>query len=346
MQNEEQRLDLTDRRLIYELDRDSRQPVTKIAKKLRISSQTAEYRIGQLQKRGVIMHFPTIHDYKKLGYTWYGLLVKTRPIPTKKKETILRRLANNPNTISLFEGDDRWNFCYGTLASDVVVANSYISQINELFKDYLVDSQLLIHTGAYQYGRRYLYWDEGDIAAPQKVEGEKAESYEARKIKTASSYGMDVVEFKIDETDMSVLKWLSLNARIHTVELAKKIHSNPDVVRYRIKNLVKNGIIKRFTVFLNPEKYGHCWTNTFLKLAVNTKERRDQMRAFLQRYPHTFRVITTLGRYDMLIDTLTTDDNALKKMLDELVDAFPDTIMEKEQVRINRVLRGNYFFSP
>jgi Lrp/AsnC family transcriptional regulator for asnA, asnC and gidA len=339
--HEEKELDLLDRRLIYELDRDSRQAVTKIARKLRISSQKAEYRIGQLEKKGVILGYPAIIDYKKLGYSWYALVIKTRPIPTRKKAEIISKILANPNTLTFFEGEGRWNFYYGTLATDVVIADASISQVHELLKDYVMESHLLIHTGAYYYGRKYLY-------DPADFEGAYGDAARDAKWDTEFkevSYGQQISKAKTDVTDMKILQWLSSNSRISTIELAKRIKSTPDIVRYRIKNLIKSGLLKKFTVLLDPGKTGYSLVRIFIRLHFHTKAKRDEIRSFLHKYP-VFRIISMVGRYEMLMDVLVTHDDELRQLLDDLIDSFPDAIVERETMRIRRIWRSNYFFTP
>jgi len=343
--HDERDLDLIDRRLIYELDRDSRQPITKIARKLRISSQKAEYRIAQLLKRNLIIGFPTVVDYKRFGYTGFAFVIKTRPIPSKEKEELVRKVVRHPNTVTFFEGEGAWNFYFWTLAQDVVIANETISQICEILKDYIIDSQLLVHTGAYLYGRTWLYDDEGmkeTVGLHSEASGPKSKAGGV----SLMPYGIQLARLRVDDTDMKILKWLSYDARISTIALAKKISSTPDIVRYRIKNLVKNGVIKRFTILTTPEKYGHYFVRVFIKLAINSHPKREEIRDFLLRNPGTFRVITVLGRYDMIIDTMIRKDEDLRDFLRGLADAFSGDIVEHEVMRITNIRKSNYFFTP
>jgi DNA-binding Lrp family transcriptional regulator len=53
------KLDLLDRKILYELDFNSRIPLSILARKLNISKQVAKYRIDSLVKRDIIKGFYT-----------------------------------------------------------------------------------------------------------------------------------------------------------------------------------------------------------------------------------------------------------------------------------------------
>ena len=68
--------------------------------------------------------------------------------------------------------------------------------------------------------------------------------------------GGDVGGQSIDKTDYNILKHLALNSRISHVELGDKIDVSPSVVKYRIEQLEKRGIIIGYRVDTDHEKLG------------------------------------------------------------------------------------------
>jgi Lrp/AsnC family transcriptional regulator for asnA, asnC and gidA len=61
---------------------------------------------------------------------------------------------------------------------------------------------------------------------------------------------------ELDKTDSSLLNILQDDASMHFVKIAKKIGVTDGTIHQRIKKLKKSGIIKRFTIQLNPEMIG------------------------------------------------------------------------------------------
>ncbi|MFS0749976.1 Lrp/AsnC family transcriptional regulator [Oceanobacillus sp. 1P07AA] len=61
---------------------------------------------------------------------------------------------------------------------------------------------------------------------------------------------------KLDNIDKKLLEELSEDGRLSYVELAEKVGLSRVAVKDRIKNLKEKGVIEKFTVVINSEKYG------------------------------------------------------------------------------------------
>ena len=51
------KLDLIDRKLLAELDKDSRQPISALAKKVRLSKQAVKQRLEKLERNKIILGY-------------------------------------------------------------------------------------------------------------------------------------------------------------------------------------------------------------------------------------------------------------------------------------------------
>ena len=70
------KLDLKDRKILYELDLNARQSDKEIAKKVGISREAVRYRIQKLIDEGYINYFITLLNTMKLGFYWYRTFFK------------------------------------------------------------------------------------------------------------------------------------------------------------------------------------------------------------------------------------------------------------------------------
>ncbi|MET1160064.1 MAG: Lrp/AsnC family transcriptional regulator [Thermoprotei archaeon] len=61
----------------------------------------------------------------------------------------------------------------------------------------------------------------------------------------------------IDEIDMKILKILSKNARTPYNEIAREVGLSDVAIIKRVKKLEKRGIIKRYTILVDPAKLGY-----------------------------------------------------------------------------------------
>ena len=61
---------------------------------------------------------------------------------------------------------------------------------------------------------------------------------------------------KIDETDLEILKILQKDGRTPFTDIAQKLKLSESAVRKRVQALQKEGVIKKFTIEINPSKIG------------------------------------------------------------------------------------------
>ncbi|MBU2443597.1 MAG: Lrp/AsnC family transcriptional regulator, partial [Nanoarchaeota archaeon] len=123
-QEQEIKLDKIDRKILYELDVDSRQTNSQISKKVGTSKEVVNYRINKLEEKGVIIRYSTIIDLFKIGYKKYKIYIKLRGASKEKKEEIGKYFFENKNTEWVIIGSGRWE----------VIAN-YFSRNEQEFDD-------------------------------------------------------------------------------------------------------------------------------------------------------------------------------------------------------------------
>lgn len=60
----------------------------------------------------------------------------------------------------------------------------------------------------------------------------------------------------LDEIDRGILKFLQNDARTSFAGIARQLHVSESTIRYRVKRLLDEGVITRFTALMNPIKFG------------------------------------------------------------------------------------------
>ncbi len=80
------KLDLKDRKLLYELDCNSRQTIQQLAKKIGLSKDAVNYRINKLIRNGIIKSFNAVIDTGKLGFISFRLFLNSIIYPLLKKK--------------------------------------------------------------------------------------------------------------------------------------------------------------------------------------------------------------------------------------------------------------------
>ena len=69
-----------DLKILQELDLDARQHTSTIAKKIGLSTELTNYRIKQLEKKGIIRGYYSLYNVALLGYNLYKVYIKLQNI--------------------------------------------------------------------------------------------------------------------------------------------------------------------------------------------------------------------------------------------------------------------------
>ena len=103
----------------------------------------------------------------------------------------------------------------------------------------------------------------------------------------------------LDKTDLKILSELSNDSSISIPKLSKKINVNTSVVYSRIKRLVKNKLIKKFTIDVNDKELGYT-VKSLTGINMDSKQRDDVIEE-LFKIPGVREISEVTGRFDILV---------------------------------------------
>ena len=83
------KIDLKDRKILYQLDVNCRQSARSIGRKVGLSKDVVASRLKKLQENGVILAYYTIFDYLKLGITPLRFYLKYQYVTPEIKEFLM-----------------------------------------------------------------------------------------------------------------------------------------------------------------------------------------------------------------------------------------------------------------
>ena len=104
---------------------------------------------------------------------------------------------------------------------------------------------------------------------------------------------------KVDKIDQNILSALSKDSSISIPKLAENINVNSSVVYSRIKRLLKNKLIERFTIEINNKKLGYG-VKSLTGINMDSKQ-RDNIIQELLKIPGVREVSEVTGRFDILV---------------------------------------------
>ena len=138
------------------------------------------------------------------------------------------------------------------------------------------------------------------------------------------------MENKIDKIDRKIIYELDINARIPVTQLSRKLHLSREKVNYRINNLVKKGIIRKFVTMINPTKLGYSVYKMFFKFQNLDKEKEKQMISYLTKNDYIYWIASAQGRWDLNMTIFDKDINHFDEILSDFVSKYGKYILEQE----------------
>ncbi len=121
----------------------------------------------------------------------------------------------------------------------------------------------------------------------------------------------------MDQIDKKILQLLQKNDKIQYQKIADGLNIGASTVHYRIKKLVKNGTIKKFSADIDPEKVGYTTTAV---LGVNVDPlKMDEIAKKLASYGEVQIVATSSGDHDIIVQIIAKDGKHLWHFINEKI---------------------------
>lgn len=138
----------------------------------------------------------------------------------------------------------------------------------------------------------------------------------------------------LDEIDMKIIRMLEENGRRPFLEIAKKLKLSESTIRKRVSALLKKGVIKKFTIQVDPSKLG---MNAVAIVGVDVEPTKLLEAAQkLCEINEVRYVATSTGDHMIMIEIWTKDGRELTKIISEKIGKIegvkkicPAIILEK-----------------
>lgn len=139
---------------------------------------------------------------------------------------------------------------------------------------------------------------------------------------------------KLDLKDKRILTILNTNARTPLSKIATKVGLSKQVVDYRIKNLLKRGVINSFTIHCDLTKLGYSTYGVYLRFRSITEKKEKEMIDMLISHPYTRQVTVCEGRWDLTFTMLARSTREFSSRLEEIIADIGDNIEKYETTNL------------
>lgn len=303
-------LDKKDGKLLYELDLNARLSIRQLARKIRLSQEATRYRINRLVEKKVILGFVTYLNFRKLGYFGYCVYCRYLYITEEKKKEIKQYLKQQENVYWIAEYGGKFDLSFSIFAKTPLEFDETLTSILNKYSNFLTDIALITKLDPHKYLRDYLI--------------EKKQFFRHEKI--------DEQQYSLNKIEKQVLKYLTTNARISSVDIARNIKRPLSTVIYTIKKLEKNKIIGGYTALIDPASFNYQAFQLNITTQNISNEDLKKLFAYCENHPNIILAIKVLGHWN--IELIYEVENA-KKMQEYIIDLrnrFAETIKDVELI--------------
>jgi len=301
------KLDKINLKILAELDKNCRIPITRLAKKVMKSRQAVEYRIEQLVKSGVITGFQTAFNPHKMGYKLYKIYLKLRNVQ-EEKEKLFKYLRESGRVYWMGECSGRWDLIFAVFSKDEYEFFNLKNELNSRFNKIIVEEEGGTLLDVKQYSK--MYFTNG-IVKPTMFAGKMEDG-------------------RLDKLDYKILAELVNNARISIVNLSRKVKSTPTIVMGKISRLEKSGIIIQYRIGVDLNKLGLELYKAIIKIDSYTKKEEEKLLNYLSNIPNIQYFIRNLWQLEP--ELIVSSYQEYYEIIEKLKREFPFIIRTVDPV--------------
>lgn len=316
-------MDRKDKQLLYYLGENARLSYSQLSKLTGTSQETIRYRINNLVKEGVIEKFITIINTKKLGISFYQILLKLRSITETEKKSYTDSLKKEKRIAWIGNLEGNYNLGLIVAVKNQIELKESMDKITNIFNKKIIKKTISINIEGNFFPRDYLINKKRELIENSKYETEKE------------------IEI-LDKTNLKILESIAEGGRISFVELSSKIKISADSMAKKYAKLKKEGIITGSSVILNLKKINQFQYKVLLFLNDFSPEKINQLKKEIKSNQRVISLIQTLADWDYEIDLEIENPDQLNTFMLEISTKFPGMVKDYEILRVLDMPKYNF----
>ncbi|MEK6898630.1 MAG: Lrp/AsnC family transcriptional regulator [Nanoarchaeota archaeon] len=319
------KLTLKDRKLLYELDLNSRQSVNELSRKIGVSKTAISYKINKFEQEGIIRHFHTIVDAGKLGYISFRLYLTLENITPQKELEIIEFLKNKKQVTWLVSIEGNYDIGALILVKSVSEMNLIWKELLEKFNEYISKRFLTIMTRVNYYSRAFI------------LNEKERNTFE-------NNFITEPKELPLEEKEIALLQAIATNPRKSIIELASEIKTTPKTAIQKIKSLEKKGVILGYRTAFDYKKLGYKYVKVMFRLNRTNNIIEKRFQDYIKQNPFIVYKDEVLGGEDIEIELNVKNQEHLREIMKEIKDNFGQIIKENKTLWYYK--EHKYLFLP
>ncbi len=318
------KLDLKDKKLLYELDADSRQSASQLAKKVGISKQGCTFKINNLVKKGVIQSFITILNTALIGNLSFRMYFKLIDISPKKEKEFVDYFVNHHDVPWIVSCEGLWDYVTVVFPADFEDFEKFNRDLNNKYGQYIEKKDIALVTIAHHFRPGYILGTKKDLE-PMVYAGQPKEV------------------IKLDKTDKHILNLLAKNSRITLVEIAEILKLPSKTISYRIDKLKKLNVIEGYTITVDLDKIGFERYKVFIRTKNLSENIEKRFIEYSRIHPFILYYSKSIGVNDVELELIVENSTHLREVIAEVREKFGGVIKSYEVLKIYKEYKLDFF---
>jgi Lrp/AsnC family leucine-responsive transcriptional regulator len=314
------KLDTKDRKILQQLELNTRQSNRQLSKKVGLSKDAIAYRIKRLEAEKLISGYYTVLNIAKLGLIQFKILISLQNTNSKTETEIIEYLKKDENTGWVVSCDGYYNLMAVAWAKSPIEFDEFFIKFLNRYSKYCKQREVVIIPEEYALRNSYLY-DEKEVLPISYYGGEP--------------------KLELDKKDLLITEMLADNSKESLIKIANKSGLTAEGVSHRIKSLQEKEVLLAFRPKINPNILGYSFYNLLFKL-----KKTNNLKAiyeYFKKNPNSVYISKYLGAYDLGIDVQVKDSNELREILTQFKDNFKEDIESYISILIYHEHKLSYF---
>lgn len=315
-------IDKIDRKILYQLDLNSRQSFAQISRKLGQPKTKISYRIRQLQKKGIIKNFYTVIDSFKLGYISFRIYLTFENINQRIQNEIIQYFVNDTYTWWVGKTEGRFDIVIVLWVKNINEFNAFWEKTLSKYRKYFDKQIFSVYTQLHHYRYSFLL---------DNFNKEDRNKFEI-------TGGGPFVNY--DDIDMKILRLLADNSRIETIKIAKELGITSKTIQKRIKRLKNLNVILGYRIQIDYSKLDYVYYK--LDIDLNDYSKRKSLISYIKYNPHLIFVDKTTGMADVELEFYVKNLQHILEIINDIIDSFPNLVKKYHYFYIQKIYKAQY----
>lgn len=300
------KLNSKDLKLLSSIELKADQPLENLSASCGLRVHTIRYTLAKLSSHGIISQKRPIVGNEALGFFFTTLFFSLSSRKQRRKHELVAFLASNPMVSWVFELGGDYQYGASFKVRHVSEIRQFLEILAKKFGNIFFEKGLSTQLSFIYFGRRYL--------SPVKQKSKPI------------SFSVDEKVQSIDDLDKSILEGLTEQSYTSRSELAQSLKIPLATFERRRLQLEKQGIIKGYFYWIDPEKLGvHSFVIMLFAQGISL-EVKARLLAYSESEPAVVYLTEAMGQWDFELGVEVARAREITRITEHLYDLFPEEI--------------------